>query len=331
MCVLHAAGGCANPGSPLHVQHPCACAIVPWLRPTAPCAPHSVPQAYEGLDCFFDGLSNNWKLCWSSGCFPVGSTNTQAPVSQRLTQSRNITFAGGGTCAANSLGSLQSVGGDAFLVLLAATLNVYRVRDLPTRHWGLAARMRLFGCKTALGHHAAFPKGGHLVLFCCKPARLTLLWCRFLRRFARRRNHLFAVAAGCFAPSHLPISHPPAKPAAIGPLQDRIDNAACDSADPDYLQDVVLPADNSTCNCLQVSTILDSANLALADLAEQPYDTNTSLAQPLVRARRGVGRGGPRVCALPALKPFLGMFAKVFIRWGSLDTRQPRACLGSRG
>lgn len=58
---------------------------------------------------------------------------------------------------------------------------------------------------------------------------------------------------------------------------------------------MVLPSDGSPCSCLQLSTLLDNANLALADLAEQPYESDTSLAQPLVRAPRW--HGGWRVPA----------------------------------
>lgn len=44
------------------------------------------------------------------------------------------------------------------------------------------------------------------------------------------------------------------------------------------------PNDGSPCACKSVKTLLDDANLALADLAEAPYDSDTSTALPLVRA-----------------------------------------------
>lgn len=100
------------------------------------CAVATPCPAYEGMDCFYDGASSNWKLCWSTGCFPSNSTTAQAPTSVRLTQARTVTWTSNGTCSANSLGSLANVGGDAFLTTLAATLNVYRVRRSAGRRCG---------------------------------------------------------------------------------------------------------------------------------------------------------------------------------------------------
>jgi hypothetical protein len=44
----------------------------------------------------------------------------------------------------------------------------------------------------------------------------------------------------------------------------------------------VVPPGKGTCSCKDVRTLLDDANLALSDQTEQPYDTETSLAIPLV-------------------------------------------------
>ena len=45
----------------------------------------------------------------------------------RLEKAEELTGPTGGSCAAGSLGDLATVGGEAFLATLAATLNVYRV------------------------------------------------------------------------------------------------------------------------------------------------------------------------------------------------------------
>lgn len=78
--------------------------------------------------------------------------------------------------------------------------------------------------------------------------------------------------------------------ATLNVYRDRVDNAPCASADPDYLDSLVVPPDatiaNSTstgCNCLKLSTLLSSTNAALADVVESPYTTDTSSAIPLVR------------------------------------------------
>lgn len=50
----------------------------------------------------------------------------QNPVSTRLAAPATVTIASGGNC--NALPALSSLGGDAFLAVLAATLNVYKDR-----------------------------------------------------------------------------------------------------------------------------------------------------------------------------------------------------------
>lgn len=96
------------------------------------CAAGTPCPVYEGMDCFYDGNSNNWKLCWSDGCFDGNSTATQSPVSVRLTKSPAVPAAPApASCVAGSLGDLKDVGGEAFLSTLAATLNVYKVRGTP--------------------------------------------------------------------------------------------------------------------------------------------------------------------------------------------------------
>ncbi len=78
------------------------------------------------MDCFYDGNSLNWKLCWSGGCFAPNSTTVQNPVSERLETKQVVTIAPGASCSA--LPAVLDLGGDAFLATLAATLNIYRDR-----------------------------------------------------------------------------------------------------------------------------------------------------------------------------------------------------------
>jgi hypothetical protein len=81
------------------------------------------------MDCFYDGKSSNWKLCFSSGCFAAGSNNaTQAPCSSRLQEKKDVTVPDGASCASAGLPLLSELGGDAFLAALAATLNIYKDR-----------------------------------------------------------------------------------------------------------------------------------------------------------------------------------------------------------
>ncbi len=79
------------------------------------------------MDCFFDGVSDNWKLCWSGGCFASSDTGktVQNPPAVRLAEKKVVTLTSG-TCSA--LPALSAVGGEAFLSTLAATLNIYRDR-----------------------------------------------------------------------------------------------------------------------------------------------------------------------------------------------------------
>jgi hypothetical protein len=89
-----------------------------------PLRPH---QEYEGMDCFYDGASSNWKLCHSPGCFPKGTYLVQnATSSARLQAKKVVTLNTSGACSASSLPALLDLGGDAFLATLAATLNVYK-------------------------------------------------------------------------------------------------------------------------------------------------------------------------------------------------------------
>lgn len=72
-----------------------------------------------------------WKICWSSGCFKFGDTTRQEPTSTRLLPSVAGTGAAitvpPGQC--NSLGvNYADLGGETFLSVLAAMLNVYRDR-----------------------------------------------------------------------------------------------------------------------------------------------------------------------------------------------------------
>ncbi len=88
--------------------------------------------AYEGMDCFYDGSSDNFKLCYSSGCYVANTNNTaSATASSRLPAKAVVTVASGGSCAA--LPQLQTLGGNVFLSALAATLNIYkdRIDNLP--------------------------------------------------------------------------------------------------------------------------------------------------------------------------------------------------------
>jgi hypothetical protein len=84
------------------------------------CAGGTPCPNYEGMDCFYDGVSDNWKLCFSSGCYANGNYATQAAEGARVKESKNAT--------SNSLPTLAEVGGDQFLATLAATLNVYKDR-----------------------------------------------------------------------------------------------------------------------------------------------------------------------------------------------------------
>lgn len=79
------------------------------------------------MDCVYDGVSPNWKICYSAGCFTGGGTAVQNPPAVRLSQPATVTYTSNGTCTASSLPALSTLGGDAFLATLAATLNTYRV------------------------------------------------------------------------------------------------------------------------------------------------------------------------------------------------------------
>jgi hypothetical protein len=79
------------------------------------------------MECFYDGVSVNWKICFSSGCFPAGNTTAQQnPANTRL-QTKQALAPSNGTCLP-ALPELDTLGGNIFLSTLAATLNVYRDR-----------------------------------------------------------------------------------------------------------------------------------------------------------------------------------------------------------
>ncbi len=77
------------------------------------------------MDCFYDGTSINWKICWSAGCFNSGNTTVQDPPSVRLTDKQAARVNPGATCS-GALPAVKKLGGEIFLATLAATLNLYR-------------------------------------------------------------------------------------------------------------------------------------------------------------------------------------------------------------
>jgi len=80
------------------------------------------------MDCFYDGNSLNWKICWSSGCFAANSTTVQDPPAVRLESKTTVALSQQSPANCAALPPLQALGGDVFLSILAATLNVYRDR-----------------------------------------------------------------------------------------------------------------------------------------------------------------------------------------------------------
>lgn len=73
-----------------------------------------------------NGVSQNWKLCWSEGCFKAGTNYAiQDPPAPRLSGKADVNISSS-TCGA--LPSLGSLGGDAFLAALSAKLNFLRDR-----------------------------------------------------------------------------------------------------------------------------------------------------------------------------------------------------------
>ncbi|KIZ01835.1 hypothetical protein MNEG_6122 [Monoraphidium neglectum] len=91
------------------------------------CAAATPCPDYQGMDCVMDGGSDNFKLCFSTGCFTGGGKTTQSPAAVRVQAQATVTVASGATCS-TALPPLGSLGGEAFLAALAATLNVYKDR-----------------------------------------------------------------------------------------------------------------------------------------------------------------------------------------------------------
>jgi hypothetical protein len=94
------------------------------------------------MDCVMDGGSDNFKLCFSTGCFTGGGKTTQSPAAVRVQAQATVTVASGATCS-TALPPLGSLGGEAFLAALAATLNVYKVRPHAMTQPASAAALRV--------------------------------------------------------------------------------------------------------------------------------------------------------------------------------------------
>lgn len=94
-------------------------------RPPLPPSPKPTPQAWSlpaPTPCpAQNGVSDNWKLCWSEGCFNAGSNYaTQSPPAGKVA-AKAVVSVSSGSCGA--LPAIDGLGGDAFLAALAAKLN----------------------------------------------------------------------------------------------------------------------------------------------------------------------------------------------------------------
>lgn len=193
-----------------------------------------------------NGVSQNWKLCWSEGCFKPGTNYAvQDPPAPRLSAKAVVTVTTG-TCSA--LPSLGSLGGDAFLVALAAKLNFLRDRvDNAACNTGEPDPMD------------TLVRGQGRVHTACLGRRATRHW--FPQHSMIRARVLPYHVLSCKSPQ-LPT---PAASQVLPPVP--VD--ATGTFKPE-------------CSCLKLQDILNSLNAAMADTGSSPYEEEASPALPLV-------------------------------------------------